>query len=319
MKTVIVTGAAGFIGSNLAQKLLGDGKYRVVGVDNMDNTYSRVFKEEHIKPLKEDKNFVFYEEDVCEFDKMKEIFEKEKPDYVIHLAGRVDTRDSVNEAYEYIRVNVFGSLNMLELSKDFKVQNFVFASSSSIYGNDAKIPFKEADFAGRPISPYGVTKQSVELLAYTYNRNFGLNVICLRFFNVYGENNRPSMVPYVWVEKILKGEQIEVSGDGERKRDYTYIGDTVDGIIKAMEVKDIGFEIINIGGGKSYTLNELVSAFEKSTGIIAKVKSRPSHDASVNETSADTTKAKELLGWEPKVNLEEGIDRLVNWFRDNRL
>jgi len=319
VKTVLVTGAAGFIGSNLSKKLLESGKYRVVGVDNMDKTYKREFKEAHIESLKEDKNFTFHEEDVREFDEMKEIFEEEKPEYVIHLAGRGDTRASVNEPYEYNSVNILGSLNMLELSKDFDVENFLFASSSSIYGNDAKTPFKESDFAGRPIAPYGVTKQAVELFAYTYNHNFGLNTVCLRFFNAYGENNRPNMVPYIWAEKILKGEQIEISGDGSRRRDYTYVGDTVNGIIKAMETKDLGFEIINIGGGKPHSLNELLSAFEKSIGVKADVKSRPSNSASVEETFSDTTKAKELLGWEPQVSLEDGIDRLVVWFRNNRL
>jgi len=319
MKTVLITGAAGFIGSNLSKKLLDSGDYRVVGVDNLDDTYDKKHKEQHIEGVKKDKNFSFHEEDVRGFDEMKEIFEKESPDYVIHLAAKADTRRSVKEPYEYESVNILGTLNMLELAKEFDVTNFVFASSSSVYGNDATVPFLENDPNSKPISPYGATKVSGEYLVYTYHHNFGLNSVCLRFFNAYGENNRPGMVPYVWTEKILRGEEIEISGDGSRKRDYTYVGDTVDAIILAMKAENIGYEVINVGYGKPYSLNELLVAIESATGMSASVKSRPSHPASVEETYADTTRAKEVLGWEPKIALGVGIERLVIWFRANRL
>ena len=194
----------------------------------------------------------------------------------------------------------------------------VVASSGSVYGNNPNIPWKEDEKTDWPLSAYGVTKKAVEMLAYTYHHNFGMNVVCLRYFNVYGENNRPGMVPYKWAKAFLTGGEIELSGEGTRKRDFTYVGDVVDATLLALE-SPLAYEIINIADSKPHSLADLLAVFEKVTGISPQVRKRPSHPASVNEMYADSSKAKELLGWEPKVFLEEGITRLVAWFRANRL
>jgi len=315
--TVLVTGGAGFIGSNLIAELLNQ-NYRVVCVDNFDDVYSPLFKEENISPYLQNKNFILERVDICDQKSLEAIFEREKPEYVIHLAAKVDTRDAVNLPYVYIKVNIEGTLNILELSKKYQVKNLVIASSSSVYGNSQQLPWREDECADRQLSPYGMTKRSVELLAHSYYHNFGMNIVCLRYFNVYGENNRPSMVPYIWAEKLLRGEEIEISGDGSRRRDYTYVLDVVRGTISAMK-KPLGFEIINIGNSSPVSLKDLLMVFEKVIGVSAKIKNRPSNHASVENTFADVSKAKELLDWTPTTSIEEGIAKLVLWFRNNRL
>ena len=315
-KNVLVTGGAGFIGSHLCDELVKTCK--VICIDNFDDAYNPLFKEEHISLFLQNENFVLERVDICDLKSLKSVFEREKPEYVLHLAAKVDTRDAVNMPYVYIKVNIEGTLNVLELSKKYSVKNLVIASSSSVYGNSERIPWKEDENADRQLSPYGMTKRATELLAHTYRHNFGMNIICLRYFNAYGENNRPSMVPYIWTEKILKGEDIEISGDGSRKRDYTYVGDVVRGTILAMK-KPLGFEIINIGNSSPISLKELLAVFEKVIGVSAKVKTRPSNHSSAEVTYADINKAKELLDWKPTIPIGEGISKLVLWFRNNRL
>lgn len=317
MKTVIVTGAAGFIGSNVVPQLLTEG-YTVIGVDNFDDTYTPAFKESNVAPFSLHENFTLRRVDIRDLPTTKALFETHKPSYVIHLAAKADTRDAVDNPHIYTSVNIEGTLNILELCRAYPVKNLVIASSSSVYGNSPRVPWSEEEAADRPLSPYGATKRAVEMFAHTYHHNFNMPITCLRFFNAYGENNRPNMVPYIWAEKILSGNEVEISGDGSRKRDYTYIGDTVKAIVLAMQ-KPLGFEIINIGNHTPVSLNELRAAFEKVIGTTATVKSRPSHKASVEVTYANVDKAKKLLGWEPSVPLEEGISRLVAWMRANRI
>lgn len=317
MKTVLVTGGAGFIGSNLVGELLTRG-YRVVCVDNFDDTYELSYKEGNIASFLNNKNFVLERVDIRDREAMREIFEKEKPMYVVHLAAKADTRGAVKIPHVYTSVNIEGTLNMFELACEYGVENFVMASSSSVYGNTPRLPWRETEVADRPLSPYGATKRATELLAHTYHHNFGMNITCLRYFNAYGERNRPGMVPYLWTKALLNDDEIELSGNGVRKRDYTYVGDVVRGTILAME-KPLGFEILNIGNSSPVSLRELLSVFEKVLGVTARVRSRPSHSASVEDTYADVSKAKELLGWEPSVSIEEGIQKLIAWFRTNRL
>lgn len=317
MKTVLVTGCAGFIGSNLTGALL-EKEYRVVGVDNFDDTYDTRFKESNIAPFADNANFTLHRVDIRDLPELTAVFEKEKPSYVVHLAAKADTRKAVNTPRLYTSVNIDGTLNILELCREYPVENLVIASSSSVYGNSSQVPFTEDQPADRPISPYGATKRAIEHLAHTYHHNFKMNITCLRYFNAVGENNRPNMVPYIWAEKLLKGEEIEISGDGRRRRDYTYIGDIVRGTILAME-KPLGFEIINLGNNTPASLNELLEIFGKVIGTKASVKSRPSHGASVEVTYANVDKAKKLLGWEPTTSLEDGVIKLVAWFRANRL
>jgi UDP-glucuronate 4-epimerase len=317
MQTILVTGGAGFIGSNVTKSLL-EKKYRVICVDNFDSLYNPSLKEKNIEEFLSNQNFVLERVDILDFEKMKNIFEKEKPARIIHLAARPDTRDAVENPRPYISVNIDGTLNILELAKQYKVLNVVIASSSSVYGNEPDIPWKETARADRPLSPYGATKRAIEHLAYSYHHNFDLNITCLRYFNAYGENNRPTMVPYLWGMAILQDKEIEISGDGSRKRDYTYIGDVVDATIRAVE-KPLGFEVLNIGNSSPVSLKELVEVFEKCVGKKAKVKSRPSHSASVESTYADVSKAEKLLGWKPATSIEEGVERLVLWLQKNRL
>lgn len=316
MKTVLVTGVAGFIGSNLTQALLKEGN-RVVGIDNFDDTYDPNLKEIHIAKSIENPNFVLHRIDIRNLSSLGDVFKIEKPSHVIHLAAKADTRSAVKNPYIYTAVNIEGTLNILELCREYGIQNLVIASSSSVYGNNSKIPLTETEVADRPLSPYGATKRTKELLAYTYHHNFGMNITCLRYFNAYGENNRPDMVPYIWTDHLLHDEEIKISGDGSRKRDYTHVSDTVRATILAMN-KPLGFEIINIGNNAPVSLRELLSVFEKVIGIKAKVKSRPSHPASVEITYANIDKAKELLDWEPQITLQDGIADLVEWFRANR-
>lgn len=317
MKKVLVTGAAGFVGSHVAEKLLERGDI-VVGIDNFDDTYDRKFKEENLAVNAKSEGFNFIEGDICNQELIKSIFEREKPDSVLHLAARVDTRKAVDIPLDYIKVNIDGTIHLLDGAKNNNVSNFVFVSSSSVYGNSTKVPWSEESSADEPISPYGATKRAGELFAHSYHHNFDLNVTCLRYFNVYGERNRPTMVPYIWAEKILKGEEIEISGDGSRKRDYTYVGDIVNGTISAID-NPLQFEVINLGNNNPVSLNELLAVFEKVIGVKAKVKSRPSHKASVEETYADVRKAKKMFGWQPTTTIEKGVERLVAWFKGSRL
>lgn len=317
MKTILVTGGAGFIGSNLISKLLQK-EYRVICVDNFDDTYEPKFKEENISLFLKNQDFVLYRADIRDLILMREIFEKEKPVYVAHLAAVADTRYAVLNPYIYVSVNIEGTLNILELSKEFSVKNVVVASSGSVYGNNPKVPWKEEYNTDLPLSAYGATKKTTEMLGFTYHHNFGMNIICLRYFNVYGENVRPTMVPYKWAEAFLTDKEVELSGDGTRKRDFTYVGDVVEATILAL-TSSFGYEIINIGNSQPVSLQELLSVFEKVTGVSPRIHNRPSHFASTNETYADNTKAKKLLGWEAKISIEEGIVKLITWFRENRL
>ena len=320
MKKILVTGGAGFIGSHFIEKVLSDAyDYEVICIDNFDDfLYDPRLKRENIQPFLDNKKFTLYEYDIRDFEKIKEVFEKHTPNYIVHIAAKADARKALEAPLQYASVNVDATLNLLELAKEYKVENFVLASSSSVYGNTSKPPFREDVVADRPLSPYGATKRATEILAYTYYHNYGLNVTCLRYFNVYGERMRPKLVHYKWIENILNNKTIELSGDGGRERDYTYIGDIISGTIKAME-KPLGFEIINLGNKNPVSLRELLSIIEKELGMKADVKTRPSHHASVEKTFADVSKAKKLLDWEPKVSLEEGIAKLVTWFRKERL
>ncbi len=317
METILVTGAAGFIGSNLSAALLERG-YRVVGVENFDDTYERRFKEEQIAPCIGDGNFELAEIDIRDKQALDALFDRVKPSRIVHLAAKADTRAAVDDPYPYIENNIVGTLNIFEMAKRAGVVNTVFVSSSSVYGNSTKVPWSEEASADEPLSPYGATKRACELFAHAYHHNFGLNITCLRYFNAYGENNRPGMVPYKWAQALLRGEAIEISGKGERRRDYTYVGDTVQATILALE-KPLGFEIINIGNNHPLSLRELLSVFERVIGTTAQVRERPSHKASVEETYADISKAKRLLGWEPTMPIEEGIGRLVAWVKEKRM
>lgn len=317
MQTVLVTGGAGFIGSNLVEALLRQ-KFKVICVDNFDDTYDPKFKRQHIAPFRKNKNFILKKVDIRDLKKMRSIFKKEKPKYVAHLAAKADTRDAVTNPYIYTSVNIEGSLNVLELCREFGVKQTVIASSGSVYGNNPNIPWVEDEKTDFPLSAYGATKKFVEMLSYTYHHNFGMNVVCLRYFNVYGENNRPNMVPYKWAHAILNGLELELSGTGERKRDFTYVKDVAEATVLALR-SSLDYKIINVANSSPVSLKELLAVFEKVTGIKPIVRSRESHNASANEMYANSAEAQKVLGWKPKVSIEEGIEKLVIWFKQNRL
>lgn len=316
-KTVLITGGAGFIGSNLVEELLNQ-KYRVICVDNFDDTYNPKYKKQHISPFVKNKNFKLYKTDIRDLTKMRSVFKKEKPKYVAHLAAKADTRDAVNNPFAYTSVNIEGSLNVLELCREFSIKQTVIASSGSVYGNNPNIPWIEDEKTDFPLSAYGATKKFVEMLSYTYHHNFGMNIVCLRYFNVYGENNRPNMVPYKWAEAILKGQQLEISGTGDRRRDFTYVKDVAEATALAIKTP-LKYKILNVANSSPVSLKELLDVFEKVTGIKPNAKSRPSNNASVNEMYANSEEAQKVLGWKPKVSIEEGIEKLVIWFKKNRL
>lgn len=320
MKTILLTGGAGFIGSHIITHALKSAAIgRVVCVDNLDpDSYSVALKKKNLALFSVNSKFVFYKTDIRNKKELQKIFAKERPTYVVHLAAKTDTRTSVLEPDKHAQVNVEGLVNTLECAREFGTKKFVFFSSSSVYGNDSTPPFAEKDATDFPLSPYAATKRGGELLAHTYYYNHGMPIAVFRIFNAYGPRLRPSLVLYRWVEKILAGEPIEMSGAGTRKRDFTYIGDIVKAVFLALQ-KHKGFEVFNIGSSRPASLTELLALVEKATGKKAIVQSRPSTRASVEATFANIAKAKKHLGWEPKMNLEKGVSEFVRWFRSDRL
>ncbi|RLE42466.1 epimerase [Candidatus Woesearchaeota archaeon] len=316
METVLVTGGAGFIGSHLAECLLKKGK-RVVVVDNLDSYYDPAQKKNNIKILEAYPGFKFYKQDIRDFNGLARVFERHKIDKIAHLAAKCGVRASLQNPKEYEEVNVGGTLNLLELAKAHKVKCFVFGSSSSVYGVRTKAPFKEEDLVDKPISPYAASKRSAELFCYVYATLYKLNVICLRFFTVYGPRGRPDMAPYKFTQLILAGEPITRYGDGSSKRDYTYVSDIVAGVEAALQ-KQLGFEIINLGNSTPVTLNEFIATLERVTGKRAKIVEQPMPKADVPLTCADITKAKRLLNFKPTTSLDKGLKLFVEWYTKNK-
>lgn len=309
----IVTGGAGFIGSHVCQALLEKGA-QVVCIDNLNDYYNPEIKERNLKLLTH-KNFSFYKVDITDVQALQHVFEKEKPDKVIHLAARAGVRPSIEQPLLYSEVNVTGTTRLLELSREHNVKRFVFASSSSVYGEREKVPFSETDPTDHPISPYAATKKAGEILCYNYSYSFGLPVVCLRFFTVYGPRGRPDMAPYKFMKAIMDGKTIDVYGDGTSMRDYTYIGDITKGILAAAE-SNLQYEIINLGNSNPVKLSEFIATIEKVVGKKAQLRRLPMQAGDVSKTYADVSKAKELLRWSPTTPLEEGMKKLYQYFEE---
>lgn len=310
METILVTGGAGFIGSHVCEALLKKGE-KVIGIDDFNDYYDPKVKRKNISGFLSNKKFKIYEADIRNFDSLEKIFSENKIDKVVHLAARAGVRPSIKYPLLYEEVNIKGTLNLLELSKN--VKNFVFASSSSVYGNNKKVPFSEIDNVDNPISPYAATKKSGELLCYTYHHLYNIPITCLRFFTVYGPRGRPDMAVYKFTKAIKEGKSIEIYGDGTSKRDYTYIEDILQGIISALE-NNLSYEIINLGESKTVELNYLVSIIEKEIGKKAKIIKMSLQPGDVDITYADISKANKLLGYNPKTPIESGIKKFVEWF-----
>jgi len=313
-KTVLVTGCAGFIGSKVTELLLEHGDY-IVGVDNLNDAYSQPLKEWRLAQLQGFPAFLYEQRDITHFDAMRKLFQQHDFDAVMNLAARAGVRASVENPWIYIETNITGTLNLLELCKEFRVNKFLLASTSSIYGEN-EIPFREDKQADCQMSPYAASKKGAESLAYTYHYLYGIDITIPRYFTVYGPAGRPDMSIFKFIYRIAEGLPIPVYGDGTQERDFTYIDDIARGAIAAL--KPLGFEIINLGSDRPVKLNYVIRLIEEYLGKKAKIEFQPRHPADVLATWADISKAKKLLAWQPLVSIEKGIQNTVAWYLENR-
>ncbi len=307
---IIVTGGAGFIGSHTCKVLLDRGD-EVVCIDNLNDYYSPELKKHRLRQFEDNKNFKFYKEDVINFEALSKIFEIEKPEKVIHLAARAGVRESVKKPLLYAEANITALVSILELSKSIK--NFIFASTSSIYGDSKEIPFKESQIIGPTQSFYAASKLAGEDICKYYSSVSNIPITCLRFFTVYGPSGRPDMALFKFTHGIFNDQQIDAYGFGKLKRDFTYVTDIVSGILSALD-KNLKFEIINLGNENPHEVNYLISLIEKNLGKKARVNYVPKPPGDVEMTCADVTKARQLLGYNPRVNIEEGVKNFVEWY-----
>lgn len=314
-RKILVTGGAGFIGGHLCRNLIDQGD-AIVCLDNFDPYYDPAIKRENVKPLLENDEFRLVEGDIRDHVLVESLFRKENFDCVVHLAARAGVRASLKLPQLYEEVNVLGTLNLLDAARDHGKPKFVFGSSSSVYGVNPKTPFSEDDPIDLPISPYAASKRSAELYCHIYNHLYGLSIVGLRFFTVYGPRQRPEMAIHKFAELILKNEPIPVFGNGSSRRDYTYIDDIIAGICASIEL-DCGFEIINLGDNKTISLMELIHLIEGVMGLPAELEHRDNQPGDVPITYADITKAKKLLDYKPKIMIKEGIVKFARWFLDN--
>jgi len=309
----VVTGAAGFIGSHLCERLLALG-HQVVGVDSFTDYYDRSRKEENLAGLKASPDFSFEELDLVDADLRPALRGAE---VVYHLAGQPGVRPSWGEQFDrYVRDNILATQRLLETLKETPIDRLVFAGSSSVYGDAEMFPTKESSLP-RPVSPYGVTKLAAEHLALLYAKNFGLPVVSVRYFTVYGPRQRPDMAFARFMHALVDGDPIEVFGDGEQTREFTYVSDAVEGTIKAATA-DVAGQIFNLGGGSRVTVNRVLATLEDISQIKAKRKTLPAAPGDPRHTGASINLARERLGWEPRVSLREGLTKQWEWFRAER-
>lgn len=308
MEKVLITGAAGFIGSNLALTMLKQG-FIVSGIDNFDNFYDPEIKRKAIRKLELYPGFKIYEGDIRDRELLDRIFETEKPELVIHLAARAGVRPSIEQPELYYDVNVSGALVLLEAMRKAGLKDLLFASSSSVYGNNKKVPFSESDPVDNPISPYAATKKAGELLCYTYHHLYNFNIFCLRFFTVYGPGQRPEMAIQQFGRKITEGKPITLFGDGTTRRDYTFVDDIVAGIIVAAEHLN-GYEILNLGNSDTISLIDLVHGIEETLGKKAVIEWKPMQPGDVEITYAHIGKARKLIGYKPDYPVKKGLRKM---------
>lgn len=319
---VVVTGGAGFIGSHLCERLLASG-HAVWAVDSFDDFYDPARKRDNVLALAGHPSFRLAEADVCDGAATEAALASAglaagQVDAVVHLAARAGVRPSIQDPALYARVNVEGTVAMLELARRLRVPAFVFGSSSSVYGNAAAVPFSEADPVAAPISPYAATKRAGELLAHTYHHLYGLSVVCLRFFTVYGPRQRPDLAIHKFARLMWAGEEIPVFGDGSTRRDYTYVDDIVQGVERAVAyaLANPGcYELFNLGESDTVTLSRLVELLSAALGVQPRLRRLPPQPGDVDRTCADISRARALLGYAPATRIEDGIPRFVQWFR----
>jgi len=308
----LVTGAAGFIGSHLCERLLGGG-WMVLGVDNFDDFYDPQIKRRNIDTCLKHKNFQLIEADIRDRAAMDEVI-GDGIDIIVHLAARAGVRPSIAQPVLYADVNVSGTVVLLEAAKKHKVGKFIFGSSSSVYGNNKKVPFSEDDNVDFPISPYAATKKAGELICHTYHHLYGMDMTCLRFFTVYGPRQRPDLAIHKFVRLIEQDKPIAVYGDGTMMRDFTYIDDIIDGTVAAMD-KCGGFNIYNLGESRPITVNDLIAEIEKALGKRAVKEYVPPQPGDVERTYADVTKATRELTYNPTTTIEKGLAQFIAWLR----
>jgi UDP-glucuronate 4-epimerase len=308
----IVTGAAGFIGSHLCERLLIN-EWTVVGVDGFDNFYDPQVKRNNIKDCLRNKQFKLVEADIRDSAAMNKIA-GEGADIVVHLAARAGVRPSIAQPVLYADVNINGTVTLLEAVRNNNIKKFVFASSSSVYGNNKKVPFSEDDNVDFPISPYAATKKAGELICHTYHHFTGIAMTCLRFFTVYGPRQRPDLAIHKFTRLIEDSRSIPVYGDGSMMRDFTYIDDIIDGTVAAID-KCAGYNIYNLGESRPVTVHSLIGEIEKALGKKAVIERLPLQPGDVERTYADITKARRNLGYNPNIDISTGLKRFVEWFR----
>ncbi len=310
--TILVTGGAGFIGSHLVERLLAEG-HRVICLDNFDPFYDPSLKRGNVAQALRDSKFRLIEGDLRDEGLIGKLFREEKIDTVAHLAARAGVRPSVQDPALYADVNIRGTIHLLEACRKNGVRRFVFASSSSVYGNSSRVPFSEEDPVNAPISPYAATKKAGELLCHTYHYLHGIDIACLRYFTVYGPRQRPEMAIHHFTRSIHEGKKISIFGDGNSLRDYTYIDDAIEGTLGALSRKH-GYQIYNIGESQTIRLSQLIQAIEGQIGKKALIEHLPEQPGDVKSTYADIRKAREQLGYNPKTDIREGLARFVRWY-----
>lgn len=319
MRRLLVTGAAGFIGSRVTELLL-EGGHAVTGIDNLNDAYDVRLKEWRLRRLTERTGFVFHREDVCDENALRRVFGlpgREPPfDAVINLAARAGVRASIEAPGIFVRTNVDGTLRLLEQCRSTGVKKFVLASSSSLYGESLDLPYREDLNTDHPISPYAASKKAAEVLCHAYHHLHGLDVTIFRYFTVYGPAGRPDMSPFRFVQWISEGRPLTLYGDGSQSRDFTYVDDIARGTIDGL--KPLGYEVINLGSDKPVVIFDAIRLVERLVGRPAQIVFRPRHPADVTATWADVGRARERFGWEARVGFEEGMHRLVEWYRENR-
>ena len=310
---ILITGIAGFIGSNLAEKMLLGG-YNIVGLDNFDPFYKKSIKEKNLQSLHSFNSFKFYQMDLLKQDALDKVFENEKIDLVIHLAAKAGVRPSIIDPASYYNTNVIGTLNVLEAMRKTHIKKMIFSSSSSVYGNNEKAPFTETDNVDTPISPYAASKKAGELLCHTYHHLYSFDIFCLRFFTVYGPRQRPDLAIHKFTKALLNGDEIPFYGDGSSKRDYTHVSDIINGIEGAIKNLN-GYEIFNIGESKTTSLAQLIKYLEKYTEKKAILNKLPLQAGDVQVTYANIDKARKILGYNPKTDMDKGLRDFVEWYK----
>src|SRR5688500_18831842 len=317
MKRILVTGGAGFIGSHLVDRLLVIDIEHVTVVDDFNDFYEPEIKRNNIRHHLEDSRYQLVEADIRDRAALEQALAKNHFDCIVHLAARAGVRPSLTQPQLYNDTNVNGTLNLLEFARQQDIKQFVFGSSSSVYGINAKVPFSEDDPIRQPISPYAATKGAGELLCHTYSHLYGIRCVCLRFFTVYGPRQRPDLAIHKFARLISEGKPIPVFGDGTTRRDYTFVDDIIDGVRAAIDYTLTEYEVINLGESRTVELRELISLLERELDLPAKIDRQPLQPGDVPQTFADITRARQLLGYNPQTQIETGIKRFVEWFRSN--